>query len=208
MASQQAALDEKENRLLDELKEFPEIQVVDIQEAWENVIEPYEVHFTHLSHTPPTLDERKPDEYGLKLLLEGPPSSFHQINNMKPMYLSSMGGPKPGEGCVIPMPPVPSMLAAGTPSVWAGGEFNPQEQFKNAIPLDSWVWNFLRDLRAEALVEHGRVKLRFHLKVVPRRPSKTPWCTSPCPHPGTHRFRVERARYCPPRWLILQQKEN
>jgi hypothetical protein len=197
LVSQQATLDEKENRLLDEIKEIPEIQVVDIQKAWENVIEPYEVHFTQLSPTPPTLDERKPDEFGLKLLLQGQPSSFHRINNIKPLYLSPMGGPKPGEGCVIPMPPVPpSMQGTGTSSVWSSNEFNPQEQFKSAIPLDSWVWNFLRDLKAEALVENGRVKLRFHLKVLPRRPNKTPCYISPGSRPETRPLPAGDGRCC------------
>ena len=173
LISQHTVLEERQNRLLDKLQELPEIQVIDIQQAWDEVVRPYKVYFAPLTPNLPTLDEQKPEEQALRLLFQNSPSSFYKINNLKPFYLNPIGGPKRGEGCVIPEPP--PTQGAGMANGWDSGEFNPPEQFKSILPpLDGWVWDFLRDLRAEAVLIEGRLKLRFHLKVIPHRLNETP----------------------------------
>jgi len=203
LASQEAALEEKESRLLAELKDLPEIQVIDIKKAWEDAIAPYEVHFTRLRSTPPTLDFAHPEDHALKLL-QGPPSSFYKINNMKPFYLDPIYlDPSGPEGCIVPEP---LTTDADIVSVWDSGRFQPSEQLKSAVRLDSWVWNLLRDLRAEAFLDQGRFKLRFNLRVNPRRPNKTPWYTSPCSRPAIRLFPEECGLCSPLRWRTRQPK--
>jgi DNA invertase Pin-like site-specific DNA recombinase len=203
LLSQESHLKEKENRLLGELNELPKVEVIDIEDAWDQALAPYTVHFTSISLTPPTVDDRTPEGQALKLLYQDPPSSFYKINNLKPLYLNPTTWPKPGEGCIVPEP----LACPDIPHGWGSGGWKTPEQFKSAfLSLDGWVWNLLRDLKAEAFLDQGHFRLRFYLQVNPRRPNKTHRCISPCRHPGLRQFQGEcepccrrRSNLCPPK---------
>ncbi len=180
LISQQETLEDKQVQLLDQLRELPEIEVVDVQMAWDEIMKPYEVHFSPaLNHDPPTFDEQSPDGLALRLLLQTVPS-FYQINNLRPSY-PNPGGPPPRDGMEIPEPLC--VQGADIPSSgWGSHGWDPPEEFRRVVPpsLEAAVWDLLRDLRAEAFLDRGRLKLRFQLKVTPRRLNKTPSCISPC----------------------------
>ncbi|MBA7607954.1 hypothetical protein ES703_15124 [subsurface metagenome] len=176
LISQQATLEEEENHLLDQLVKLPKIEVVDIQEAWEEALKPYEVIFSGpFSPEPPKLDEQNPNELALKSLLETVPE-FYKINNLRPPYPSRVSG----DGVeVIPEP----LAAQGTdiPSGWSDQGWQPPEQFKDVIkpPLEDSVWDFWKNLGAEAFLDdQGHTKLRFQLRVAPRRLNETPRSSS------------------------------
>lgn len=153
---QQEALQERQSQLLDQLRQLPEIEVVDVQRAWEEAIRPYQVHFTP-PYTPADIEQQN----------QTCPSEWYQP------------GPAPGEG--IEIPASLSVQGDGVPSSWDGEVWEPPEQFKRIVPpaLDEWVWDFWKSLRAEAVLDHGRVKVRFDLRVsTGRRANRTPSLSS------------------------------
>lgn len=177
LISRQATLEEEENRLLEQLAKLPQIEVLNVQEAWEEVIKPYEVIFSPpLIPDPPKFDEQNPDELLLKSLI-GTVPEFYKINNLRPFYPSQKD--ESGDSVLIPEPL--SLQGVDIPNGWSDQGWQPSEKFKSIIaPIENWVWDFWRSLDAEAFLDdRGHIKLRFQLKVLPRRLNETPRYTSP-----------------------------
>ena len=157
LISQQATLEEEKNRLLYQLTQLPQIEVVDVQQAWDEALRPYEVHFTN------PMSSAALEEENRRMVFEG-----------------YQPGPPPGGGLEIPHEL--SIQGAGIPSGWGNHSWDPPEEFRRVVPprLEDAVWELLKDLRAEAFIDQGRVKLRFQLKVTPRRLNKTSSYIFPC----------------------------
>ena len=157
LISQEAALNEKENRLLHQLGQLPEVEVIDIQQAWEEALLPYEVHFLR------SMSPIAQDEEDRRMVVDG----------YRP-------GPLPGAGVEIPAW-VSVQGYDGIPNGWGSHGWNPSKEFRRIFPpMENWIWAFLKDLRAEAFLSQGRIKLRFQLRVTARRSNRTPSYTFPC----------------------------